>query len=327
MKNNDLFFNNNYIIKDDYKIYKNPKILDKSANYTYNVDDTSIFSYGNIIDSLLQTLTPYELEKLRLLALFVSGQGINNLDNNELLSLIRIAIDPQYDSTIRNLGIRINSQNNNNIINNSNTIKPNPSIVPVTSPIQSITTQQNTSSSSVKQKMEEVKRANPIVEKFLSDIRKTSRSGSFRGWMLPNGELLSQYVDTTLGSRGVRQDHAKLYKVFMAGLEKYNKDAFDKINNLYSKYLQDHGVSSSYDWDESFAVEILGWMQIAHNGALRILYRGERWQDRLLRPFLYDYGFGFEISDFGDCHYVEFMDLYNHIDEIILQGLEEKYQR
>ena len=144
--------------------------------------------------------------------------------------------------------------------------------------------------------------------------------------MLPNGELLSQYVDTTEGTRGVRQDHAKLFKVFFAGLEKYNKDAYDVMKKLYDNYLAAHGFSSG-DWDESFAVEVLGWMQIAHNGRMRILYRGERWQDRLLRPFLIDYGFNFEISDFGDCHYVEFMSIYDYIDEIISLGLEQKYGR
>ncbi len=326
--NKDMLFYNNYIIKDDFKIYKDPKI-DIDNTYSYNIDSSStLFRYGNIIDSLLQTLTPYEVEKVRILALFLKGQNIQNISGAEVADIIRIATDPQYDDTIRRISMRLDKTNKNT---------PQPQNVPQTPLIQPIynprnvttppVTRPTTTTQNVDIKIEKdiVKRANPIVEKFLSDIRKNAGSKSFRGWMLPNGELLSQYVDTTVGL-GVRQDHARLFKVFFTGLEKYNKDAYDSMRRLYDDYLKKHGFSSG-DWDESFAVEVLGWMQIAHNGSMRILYRGERWQDRLLRPFLVDYGFRYEISDFGDCHYIEYMDIYNHIDEIISLGLEQKYGR
>lgn len=328
------FINNNYFIDDykndkytkiidkDYYIYKDP-VLGKKDIYYYNNDNYTIGSYGNIVDSLISTLTPYELEKLRVLAMSIKGQGISSLSNNDLLSLVRIVTDPQYDSSIRNLGIRVNRIKGNT---------PNPATVPVTPPIQPITVDiQTTKVEEAKPEVkEEPKRANPLVEKFLSDIRSKQGNASFRGWMLPNGQLLSQYVDDSNGmiSR-TRQDHAKLYKLFMAGLEIYDKASFDKINELYEKYVRDHGITNTrvYDWDESFAVEALGWMQIAVNGGGRILYRGEGWQNRLLRPFQYDYGFNFEISDFGDVYYVEFMHLYDNIDEILSLGLEQKYER
>lgn len=315
--NNDKLIKYNNIINKDYYIFKDPMLGGSKDTLYYNNDDVKIGSYGNIIDSLISTLTPYEVEKLRLLAMSLSNQGITNLSNNDILTLVSMATNPQYDGTIRSIGTRINNVKGNT---------PNPASVPVTRPIQPITIDTNNKQVSTPIKNEEPKRANPIIEKFLSDIRSVNGSSSFRGWMLPNGELLSQYVDTIEGTRGVRQDHAKLFKVFFAGLEKYNKDAYDVMKKLYDNYLAAHGFSSG-DWDESFAVEVLGWMQIAHNGRMRILYRGERWQDRLLRPFLIDYGFNFEISDFGDCHYVEFMGIYDHIDEIISLGLEQKYGR
>ncbi len=317
--NNSKIIKYNNIINKDYYIYKDPMLGAKKDLIYYNNDDYIISSYGNIVDSRISTLTPYEIEKLRLLAMFVKGQGINTLSNNDLLTLIDLAIDPKYDDTLRNLGIRINNTKGNT---------PNPVSIPVTSPIQPTKIDNDSTKKPDLNiiKKEEEKRANPLVEKFLSDIRNKQGNASFRGWMLPNGELLSQYVDTTEGTRGVRQDHAKLFKVFFAGLEKYNKDAYDIMKKLYDNYLAAHGFRVG-DWDESFAVEALGWMQIAHNGRMRILYRGERWQDKLIRPFLIDYGFNFEISDFGDCHYVEFMSIYDHIDEIISLGLEQKYGR
>lgn len=319
---NDYKDNYTKIIDKDYFIYKDPVLGKKDVLY-YNNDNVSIGSYGNIVDSLVSTLTSYELEKLRLLAMFVKQQGINNISSTDLISIYRIAIDPIYDDTIRNLGARINAIKGNT---------PNPVSVPVTPPIQPIISIDKTNSDITIEtpKKEEPKRANPIVERFLNDIRSKQGNSSFRGWMLPNGELLSQYVDDSNGRiTRLRQDHARLYKIFMAGVEKYDKVSFDKINDLYDKYKRNHGVGSTgvYDWDESFAVEALGWMQISVNGGNKILYRGERWQDRLIRPFLVDYGFGFDISDFGDVYYVEFMHLYDHIDEILSLGLEEKYTR
>lgn len=323
--NKDAFFfnkDNNYIIKNDFKIYKDPK-LGINNTYSYNIDSSStLFRYGNIVDSLLQSLTPYEFEKVRVLALLLKGQNIQNVSSSEVADIVRIATDPQYDDTIRRISLRLNVNNMN--IPQPQNVAPTPLVQPTYTPP---VTPRTTTSQNVEIKIDEdiVKRANPIVEKFLSDIRRNAGSRSFRGWMLPNGELLSQYVDTTVGA-GVRQDHSKLFKVFFTGLEKYDKNSYDKMRKLYDDYLAKHGFSRG-DWDESFAVEALGWMQIAHHGGMRILYRGERWQDRLLRPFLIDYGFNYEISDFGDCHYVEFMDIYNHIDEIISLGLEKKYGR
>lgn len=164
-----------------------------------------------------------------------------------------------------------------------------------------------------------------IVEGFIQDILAVPSSVSFRGWMLPNGQLMSQYTERTeVAKVGSRQDHSRLFSLFLQGLKKYDSEAYSKILALYQEYQKENTYG---DIGDSFAVERLGWMQIAVNGGKKVMYRAERWQDRLLRPFLVDLGFNYEVAASGQCHYAEFSDLYDHIEEIIKLAVEEKYAK
>ena len=168
-------------------------------------------------------------------------------------------------------------------------------------------------------------RKKEIIDSFLSDITKKQGSENCRGWVLPNGELLSQYSEIGKIEGGTRQDHSSLFKTFMAGLEDYDIDAFDRIYALYEEYLDSYGMKG-VDFSESFAVEVLGWMQINICGYKIILYQGERWQDRILRPFLVDYGFKYHIRNAKGNYNTNGLDtLYDHINEILELGLTKKY--
>ena len=177
-----------------------------------------------------------------------------------------------------------------------------------------------------KEKEERIKK---IIDKFMSDIKNKQVNSSFRGWVLPNGLLMSQYNETTdayMSGSPRRQDHSSLVKTFMAGLEEYDKDAYDRMQTLYSNYLSLNGVSGG-DYDESFAVETLGWMQVSVCGSRVIAYRAERWQDRILRPFFMDYGFKYIVQDRGRSYEMEFAHLYDNMDEILELGLRKRYKR
>jgi hypothetical protein len=113
---------------------------------------------------------------------------------------------------------------------------------------------------------------------------------------------------------------------------------YKEKNNLYYKiensYYKSYGKISRdtiklglSDYDESFAVEKLGWMQVSVCGSRIIAYRAERWQDRILRPFFIDYGFTYIVQDKGRSYEMEFAHLYDHMDEIMELGLRKRYQR
>ena len=177
-----------------------------------------------------------------------------------------------------------------------------------------------------REKEERIKRT---IGKFLSDITTKQANGNFRGWVLPNGLLISQYNETTdayMSGSPRRQDHSSLVKTFMAGLEEFDIDSYKCIKELYSNYLSLYGVKNA-DYDESFAVEKLGWMQVSVCGSRIIAYRAERWQDRILRPFFIDYGFTYIVQDKGRSYEMEFAHLYDHMDEIMELGLRKRYQR
>lgn len=161
-----------------------------------------------------------------------------------------------------------------------------------------------------------------IIEKFLNDITNKQANDSFRGWVLPNGLLMSQYNESSELPMSGRQDHGSLVRIFMQGLSEYDKDAYDKIVELYDSYNASSGVTG--DKFESFAVERLGWMQVSVCGQKIIAYRAERWQDRILRPFLVDYGFTYVVADSGRSYEREFAHLYDHMDEIIRLGLNKR---
>lgn len=162
-----------------------------------------------------------------------------------------------------------------------------------------------------------------IIDSFMMDITSKSGNGSFRGWILPNGELVSQYDDKAAGGYG-RQDHGSLFRTFMDGLKEYDIDSFNRMSAKYEEYQRVCDVTA--DIRESFATEVLGWMQVNVCGQRVILYQGERWQDRLIRPFLMDYGFNYQICPNQDRYATsEFDNLCDHFGEILELGLKSKY--
>ena len=180
-----------------------------------------------------------------------------------------------------------------------------------------------------RERLEKEAFAKRVIDKFMSDITNKQINQNFRGWVLPNGLLISQYNETTeayMSSSPRRQDHSSLIKTFMAGLEDFDKDAYERVQSLYSGYLNLYGLRSG-DIDETFAVERLGWMQVSVCGTKVIAYRAERWQDRILRPFFMDYGFKYIVQDKGRSYEMEFAHLYDHMDEIMELGLRKRYQR
>lgn len=157
----------------------------------------------------------------------------------------------------------------------------------------------------------------------MEDITSKSGNSSFRGWILPNGELVSQYDDKAAGGYG-RQDHGSLFRTFMDGLKEYDIDSFNRMSAKYEEYQRVCDVTA--DIRESFATEVLGWMQVNVCGQRVILYQGERWQDRLIRPFLVDYGFNYQICPNQDRYATsEFDNLCDHFGEILELGLKSKY--
>ena len=163
----------------------------------------------------------------------------------------------------------------------------------------------------------------PMIKKFLDDTTSVSVANDFRGWVLPNGQLVSQYNDN--GAYG-RQDHGALVKLFINGLQEHDRDKYDEMMAVYNVYVSKN--HNAYDVYESFAVDALGWMQVSEFGSKRIIARQENWQNRLLAPFIVDFGFDLVSSDNpnqGVCYNSRFFRLYDSIKEIITYGLEKKY--
>ena len=288
---NDKIYNNNYYYKDPIRI---------------DYDSTSIINYGNAN----RATDLYTMYAARLDALIkYLNLDISSLNNKDFGLLVSIVTDPSYDSKLDNLIRNYGTRQTPNTSNINRSYSSN--ILGISSTIGNQV-----------QKLSEVKKPepkNPLIDRFLKDITGKMQNPNFRGWLLPNGQLLSEYVSES----GNRQDHSRLVELFMNGLEKYDKDAYDKMRALYYKYCKSYGVTRA-DLDESFAVEVLGWIQIAHFGRKKLVYRGERWQDKLVRPFLVDYGFTYEIANFGRSYEDEFMSLFDNINEIIECGLEAR---
>lgn len=179
-----------------------------------------------------------------------------------------------------------------------------------------------------RERLEKEAQVKKIIDSFLQDITNKQVNDDFRGWVLPNGLLMSQYNETKetyTGDYPSRQDHSSLVSTFISGVEEYDKEAYETINALYETYKQNYGIDTNML--ESFAVERLGWMQVSVCGTKTIAYRAERWQDRILRPFFVDYGFRYDINDNGRSYEMEFAHLYDHMDEIMQLGLQKKYSR
>lgn len=290
---------------DGYVYYKSFN----TKNY-YN-DFIPIKNYGNIYEPKVFTESEKELIEKFILDAFSKYSGQELID--QLNKIIQVLSDYGYTSNqITRLLNQLIELNKEAILSKSNIER-----------LKRIEEEKRRIEEEKRRKVEARKKE--IIDSFLNDITNKQGSENFRGWVLPNGELLSQYSESGKIDGGTRQDHSSLFKTFMAGLEDYDIDAYDRISALYEEYLDGYGMKNA-DFSESFAVEVLGWMQINICGYKTILYQGERWQDRILRPFLVDYGFKYHIRNAKGNYNTNGLDtLYDHINEILELGLTKKY--
>ena len=288
---------NKYYYNIDYKIYKNDNYkTNKEINYSPDIKSYGRIYYDEQLKKLLSRLNKNQITCLTYILNRAIAAGIN-VDINSVILIINLILNSPSQS--------IDKLSKNNDLK----IKSNDSIDDL-------------------RKLEEEKRreTDRIITKFLADITQRGSNNNFRGWVLPNGLLLSQFNETSeISDDPKRQDHSSLVKIFIEGLKEYDFDMYQKIISLYDEYMRELGVSG--DYSESFAVERLGWMQVSVFGQKIIAYRGDRWQDRILSPFFNEYGFKYTIYNSGKDYDYRFDKLYDHINEIIKLGLKGKYSR
>lgn len=286
-----MFDNNN--IYDFYKQdkewnFKNKLVkIDKRDYIIENNTTMSVYGYigqqNDQLDNILKRLTPNEL--VELVDSMKSGKDFSN----SMMTIITA---------------RQNQKRTNSIVSSSQ-LKFG----------RSIAINQNQAKKIIKEEIQDV-----VIQRFITEMFNKHANSGFRGWILPNGLLLSQYDDESI----VRQDHSKLIKLFMEGLEIFNKDLYDKMILLYSDYVLKN--SNARDIYESFAVDVLGWIQISECGSRRLICVGERWQDKLISPFINEYGMELILRDnVGLSHSSSFGDIYGETEQIMQLGLEKKY--
>ncbi len=162
---------------------------------------------------------------------------------------------------------------------------------------------------------------NPTVQKLFNSIPLTKEKEYFRGWILPNGQMIS-LID--LETR--RQDYGAFVRLFMSGLLKYDKELYEKMLVLYQEYKSKN--NNIRNIDENFAIDVLCWIQVSELGKKRIIFHGENWQNRLIAPFIIDYGFKLRVSENAskwDCYNSLFTDIYQNVDEIIKLALDKMH--
>ena len=337
----------NYYKRDCYNDYKKNDMYsdfiknDIKNEYKYDFDSGYYRTYGNISSNdILLNLSSTEITQIR--------DALSALDNNQFRRLSDAIV------AARNLGITITSREiiilakeivladltNNRIVKqpvSTQTVADKEKIEKEKQERERLEKQSkedfvkeevDNKERLERERQEKEEQAKRVINKFMQDIMSKKANSNFRGWVLPNGLLMSQYNETDeaySSERPRRQDHSSLVSTFMSGLEEYDKDSFETMKALYEEYQKFNGVSA--DISESFAVERLGWMQVSVCGLKTILYRAERWQDRILKPFFEEYGFRYNISDSGRSYEMEFAHLYDHMDEIMQLGLRKKYER
>lgn len=159
------------------------------------------------------------------------------------------------------------------------------------------------------------------IDKVVYEMFNKSLDKYFRGWILPNGQAISQYRN----EKGNRQDHSKIIKLFIKGMKEQNMHSYLGLMNLYQKYVSNN--FNCNDIYESFAVEYLGWIQVSENGQKRIICRGEKWQDKYIGPFINGYNFNLEIVDRGNCYDYLFPNLYDNSKEVIAKELKKAFKQ
>lgn len=159
------------------------------------------------------------------------------------------------------------------------------------------------------------------VLKIMSDIFKYhSADEKFRGWVLPDGQMVSYYIDKDLAPKIV-QDHGQLFRIFLLGLEVYDSNIYKKIQNELKQYS--HLNQDANEPYESFAVERLGWLQVGIFGKNWIVCRGERFQDKFLDEFINKKNFKWICRNKGNVLY---LPIYKDFKQIMLMGLKRKYK-
>ncbi|MDD6271923.1 MAG: hypothetical protein PUA90_00175 [bacterium] len=300
LKNKEIIYCNNY----------------KIINNKYNYDSGYYKSYGNISnvdDSTYPSISGFDL-------MSIYNDLSSFLSADEIIRIKRI-----YQASI-NLGLNVTA---NDIYMLAQKIVLERSNLSADKYQEQINISQKEEEKRLeRERLEKEAQVKKIIDSFLQDITNKQVNDDFRGWVLPNGLLMSQYNETKetyTGDYPSRQDHSSLVSTFISGVEEYDKEAYETINALYEAYKQNYGIDANML--ESFAVERLGWVQVSVCGTKTIAYRAERWQDRILRPFFVDYGFRYDINDNGRSYEMEFAHLYDHMDEIMQLGLQKKYSR
>lgn len=323
-----------YNIKIEKDKFGDLKRIDKNK-IIYSNDDRGYVSYGSLGNNYGRITSIIALNDLML-----SISRDSNIDLLQLMTFCRDSIDrgESVDSVIRTLegaydylhrtgnviakAKEDNNQDNTNDINEERLEREKKEkLEKEKAEREKLEKERAERERLEREKREQYKKQ--VIDSFMKDITSKSGNSSFRGWILPNGELISQYDDGIAGGIG-RQDHGSLFRTFMNGLRKYDIDSFRRMNAKYGEYKRVCDVTG--DIGESFATEVLGWMQVNVCGQKAILYQGERWQDRLIRPFLVDYGFNYMICPNKDRFgTIEFDNLYEHFGEILELGLQNKY--
>lgn len=156
-----------------------------------------------------------------------------------------------------------------------------------------------------------------IVDTFMEDINTNEPNSFFRGWIFPNGKIISQNQNSDL-----QLCHTDYIEIFLKGLEKFDFDSYVKIINLYKEYQNCYQVNSYIL--ESFAVDVLEWIKIYSGKKKYLIYSGENWQDKLAFQFLTKYDFEYFTSQNQKLSDYRLFQLYDHIDEIIELGLQKE---
>ena len=267
-------------------------------------DTDQFFNYGNIFDSV--QMSSEDMQRLRKLCNLLStlGYSITALEPKEIIDYVinnRSLIDRLISSDcIQNLKFCTDRKHLS-------------SVDELTSLVSSISQNNNS------------KQNNPIIDAFMKDIFVKEANSHFRGWILPNGQLIGEYDDRKYISGGRRQGHSALVEIFIDGLKTFNLDMYNSIVQLYDEYLQRQRLYRGTFAFEAFAVDVLGWVQISVVGKSILYSRGEKWQDSIIRPFVCDYNFKIYVKNTGKSYEREFAALYDNIDEIVKLGLENKY--
>lgn len=149
------------------------------------------------------------------------------------------------------------------------------------------------------------------MAKSLDDIFFNDKSFSFSGWILPNGFVIPKSENL--------YNHRLIVENFINGVRDYDFKRYILLCDLYNSYQKHYMVNG--DIQDSFAVEILGWIQVNNKN---VTYRGEKWQDKIIYPLFSINKMKYNIFDNFTCQNSKFLDLYDNIDEIMQPYFEKK---